>query len=122
MRKHNGCLKLIAIDAELELKSSRDEGMAEKLAELVGDVPVLALLGSLHTLKKVEWNPFLTKKEPYVAEILVVQGHNVKSYPQIWMDHACYSRTRLFLRTNQMRLNCLIPICLRCLMHLSLRL
>ena len=95
MRKHNGCLKLIAIDAELELKTSRDEWMAEKLAELVGDVPVLALLGSLHTLKKVEWNPFLTKKEPYVAEILVVQGHNVKSYPQIWMDHACYSRTLL---------------------------
>ena len=56
--------------------------MAIKLAEQVGQAPVLALLGSLHTLKKADWNPAMIKKEPYVAEILAVQGHNVKSYPQ----------------------------------------
>lgn len=30
LRKHNDCLKLIAIDAKLELKTSRDEWMAKK--------------------------------------------------------------------------------------------
>lgn len=100
MRKHNDCLKLIAIDAELGLKIGRDEWMAEKLTGQVGEAPVMALLGNLHTLKKVEWNPTITKKEPYVAEILVVQGHNVKSYPQIWMDRACNTRNRL-ISANQ---------------------
>ena len=95
MRKHNDCLKLIAIDAGLELKINRDEWMAIKLAEQVGQAPILALLGSLHTLKKVEWNPTITKKEPYVAEILVARGFNVKSYPQVWKERACNTRNRL---------------------------
>ncbi|PSJ15762.1 hypothetical protein, partial [Nitrosomonas supralitoralis] len=33
MRSHNNCLKLIAIDAALELKTNRDGWMAIKLAE-----------------------------------------------------------------------------------------
>lgn len=95
MRNHNNCLKLIAVDAGLELKTNRDEWMAIKLAEQAGQAPILALLGSLHTLKKVDWNPTMTKKEPYVAEILTSQGHTVKSYPQIWQDRTCKSITRL---------------------------
>ncbi len=69
--------------------------MAIKLAEQAGQAPILALLGSLHTLKKVDRNPTLTKKEPYVAEILAARGFNVKSYPQVWLDHACNTRNRL---------------------------
>ena len=95
IQKQNNCLKLITIDAGLELKTNRDEWMAIKLAEQVGQAPILALLGSLHTLKKVDWNPTLTKKEPYVAEILAARGFNVKSYPQVWLDHACNTRNRL---------------------------
>lgn len=79
----------------VDLKTNRDEWMAIKLAEQVGEIPILALLGSLHTLKKVDWDLAMTKKEPYVAEILAVQGHNVKSYPQVWQDRVCNSRTRL---------------------------
>jgi|CXWL01.1.fsa_nt_gi uncharacterized iron-regulated protein len=95
IQKQNNCLKLIAIDAGLELKTNRDEWMAIKLAEQVGQAPILALLGSLHTLKKVDWNPTMTKKEPYVAEILVARGFNVKSYPQHWVDRSCNTRNRL---------------------------
>lgn len=95
IQRQNDCLKLIAIDAGLELKTNRDGWMAIKLVEQVGQAPILALLGSLHTLKKIDWNPTMTKKEPYVAEILTSQGHNVKSYPQVWQDRACSSRNRL---------------------------
>jgi hypothetical protein len=89
------CLKLVAIDAGLELKTNRDEWMAIKLAEQAGQAPILALLGSLHTLKKVDWSPTITKKEPYVAEILAARGSIVKSYPQVWLDRACNTRNRL---------------------------
>ena len=95
MRKHNDCLKLIAIDAGLELKTNRDEWMAIKLAEQVGQAPIMALLGSLHTLKKVDWNPTITKKEPYVAEILASEGHDIKTYPQHWTERTCNTRYRL---------------------------
>jgi len=95
MRNHHNCLKLIAIDAGLELKTNRDEWMAIKLAEQVGQAPILALLGSLHTLKKVEWNPTMTKKEPYVAEILASEGHDIKTYPQHWTERTCNTRNRL---------------------------
>lgn len=95
MRKHNECLKLVAIDAGLELKTNRDEWMAIKLTEQVGQAPILALLGSLHTLKKVDWSPAMTKKEPYVAEILTSLRHNIKTYPQHWVDRSCNTRNRL---------------------------
>jgi len=95
MQNYNDCLKLIAIDAGLELKTNRDEWMAIQLTDKVGQAPVLALLGNLHTLKKVDWNPAIIKKEPYVAEILAARGFNIKSYPQVWLDRACNSKTRL---------------------------
>ena len=47
MQSHNDCLKLIAIDAGLELKTRRDEWMAIKLVEQIGQAPVFALLGSV---------------------------------------------------------------------------
>lgn len=65
LRKYNDCLKLIAIDAELELKTNRDEWMAKKLTEQPGQVPILALLGSLHTLKTAE---LIALKEAILAE------------------------------------------------------
>lgn len=95
MRNHNDCLKLIAIDAGLELKTNRDEWMAIKLAEQAGQAPILVLLGSLHTLKIVDWNPTIAKKEPYVAEILASEGHDIKTYPQHWTERTCNTRNRL---------------------------
>jgi len=67
----------------------RDEWMAISLARLVGETPVLALLGSLHTLKKVNWDLSMTNGSPSVAEILSEQGYNVKSYPQVGLDTEC---------------------------------
>jgi hypothetical protein len=68
--------------------------MAIKLTEHVGRIPILALVGNLHTLKKVEWDHAIIKKEPHVAEILASQGQNVKTYPQIWLDRDCNTRNR----------------------------
>lgn len=87
LQKHNECLKVMAVDASLILKTNRDVWMAEKLGELKGRVPVIALLGSLNTLKKVDWNFEYSKA--YVAEILASKGHKVNSYPQIWTDREC---------------------------------
>lgn len=94
MQKHNDCLKIIAIDAGIESKTRRDEWIATKLTEHAGQTPILVLMGNLHTLKKVEWNHAMAKKEPYVAKILASQGQNVKTYPQIWLDRDCNTRNR----------------------------
>ena len=55
----------------------------EKLANQVNQAPILGLLGNLHTLKRVDWYTSTSKAFPYVSEILVSQGHRIKSYPQI---------------------------------------
>jgi len=98
LQKQNKCLKVMAVDASLILRTDRDVWMAEKLGELKGQIPVIALLGSLHTLKKVDWNFEYTKA--YVAEILASQGHQVNSYPQIWTDRECKDKTR-FIDVDQ---------------------
>lgn len=95
MERNGACLKLIAIDAGLEVSVRRDKWMADKLAELVSHTPILTLLGSLHTLKKVNWDLATTKASPYVAEILVSRGHQIKTYPQIWLDKSCKTANRL---------------------------
>ena len=83
------------IDGGLELNVNRDEWMAERLAKQISQAPILALLGNLHTLKRVDRHPSMSKAFPYVAEILVSQGHRTKSYPQIWLDKACHTQNRL---------------------------
>ena len=57
--------------------------------------PIHTWQNRLPTRKKVDWNPNITKKEPYVAEILTSQGHNIKSYPQVWSERDCDAQTRL---------------------------
>jgi hypothetical protein len=91
--RNNDCLKLIAIDAGLEMGIRRDEWMAKILVEQLSQVPILALLGNLHTLKKVEWN--FTKASPYVAEILVSLNYRIQTYPQAWLDKTCGTHNQL---------------------------
>lgn len=74
--------------------------MAAKLAEQVGQTPVLALLGNLHTLKKVDWHRTITHASPYVAEILVSQNYLIYSYAQLGTDRHCNSRSR-FITTDK---------------------
>ena len=100
LQKHNDCFKLIAVDADIKLKTDRDEWMANELTKQIGQTPILALLGSLHTLKKVDWNPELTRKPPYVPEILIAKGYAMQTYPQIWKDRNCNTRYR-FIKANK---------------------
>jgi len=52
-----------------------------------GDVPVVILFCSLHTLKKVVWDRPREQQSPYVAEILVSKEFNVKTFPQtMWVS------------------------------------
>ena len=96
----NECLKLVAIDAGDDINLRRDEWMAIKLAEQVGDIPVLVLLGNLHSLKRVDWDLSMTKGTPYVAEILSSQGYTVRTYPQIWVDHQCNNKYQFISADN----------------------
>ncbi|OAH98803.1 hypothetical protein [Methylomonas methanica] len=77
------CLGIEAIDADQD----RDVNMANRLSEFPRDKPILALLGGLHTLKKVKWT--IKSGEPFVAEILVNHGLPVKIYPQNWQPERC---------------------------------
>lgn len=95
LQRQNTCFKLIAVDADIKLKTDRDVWMADRFIEEIGGRPVIALLGSMHTLKKVVWNPELTRKPPYVPEILISKGHQVQTYPQIWKDRDCNAHYRL---------------------------
>lgn len=101
LKRNGNCLQLIAIDARQGLSVNRDEWMAEKLADQVSQIPILALLGNLHTLKKVDWNISMSKASPYVAEIMVSQGHRIKTYPQIWLDKTCNTRNLLISSDEQ---------------------
>lgn len=100
IQKYNNCFKLIAVDADIKLKTDRDGWMAKELTKQIGQTPILALLGSLHTLKKVDWNPEIAKKSPYLAEILAEKGYDVQTYPQIWKDRNCDAYNR-FIRASE---------------------
>lgn len=77
------CVRVEAIDADRD----RDENMAKWLTGFPSDKPVLALLGGLHTLQKVDW--MIKSARPAVAEILAKRGFRVKSYPQRWPPEEC---------------------------------
>ena len=98
-QRNNDCFKIIAVDADIRLKTDRDAWMADRFTEVIGKTPVIALLGSIHTLKQVKWNPELTRKPPYVPEILIAKGYAVYTYPQIWKDRECNSSYR-FIRAD----------------------
>lgn len=95
LQRSNDCFKLIAVDADIKLKTDRDEWMADRFTEVIGKIPIIALLGSLHSLKKVDWNPEIGKESPYVAEILIEKGYDARTYPQIWNDRVCSTHNRL---------------------------
>jgi uncharacterized iron-regulated protein len=95
------CLSVVAIDAGLDNPSDRDEWMAKRLAKLVGDRPILVLIGALHTLKKVDW--LVKTGKPSVAERLVAGGFRVRSFPQRWISDQCgagESRNRHFVSAD----------------------
>jgi hypothetical protein len=100
LQRNNDCFKVIAVDADIKLKTDRDQWMTDRFTEVIGKIPIIALLGSMHTLKQVIWNPELASKPPYVSEILLSKGYVVRTYPQIWTDRNCNTRYR-FIRADQ---------------------
>lgn len=100
LQRNNDCFKLIAVDADIKLKTDRDAWMADRFTEVIGETPIISLLGSMHTLKQVTWNPELTRKPPYVPEILISKGYAVHTYPQIWKDRECNSHYR-FIKVDE---------------------
>ena len=90
------CLKVIAIDTGIDTPYDRDAWMAARLAGLRSNSPVLVLLGSLHTLKKVDW--LVASGKPRVAEILVNKNFRVKSFPQRWIPDQCPNNARRYYR------------------------
>jgi hypothetical protein len=93
--RNGACVKLIAIDGDIESRVGSDEWMANEILQHIGLNPLIALLGNLHTLKKIDWNKSISTASPFVAEILASQGYRVKTYPQIWLDKTCNTHCRL---------------------------
>lgn len=87
LKAQSPCLKVVAIDAGLENPYDRDQWMAGRLTKLVGDRPILVLIGALHTLKKVDW--LVKSDKPSVAELLTRKGVRVRSFPQRWSEGQC---------------------------------
>lgn len=83
LKKRGSCIEVAAIDAGDEIDMNRDKWMSIRIMELAKRLPVLALLGDLHTLKKVNW---LSENidSPFVAEILANSDFEVRSFPQVW--------------------------------------
>jgi hypothetical protein len=96
LKRQGQCIKLIAIDSGVANNIDRDLWMALSLAEQAGDVPVLVLLGALHTLKSFDWNNRTGR--PSVAEILAARGFRLKSFPQRWIPDNCVGND---LRTSK---------------------
>jgi hypothetical protein len=59
--------------------------MAKKLLDNIGQDPLIALLGNLHTLKKIDCNKSISKVSPFVAEILASQGYRDKTRKSGWI-------------------------------------
>ena len=55
LKPRSPCLNVVAVDAASENPADRDEWMADRLAYLAKDTPIVMLIGALHTLKKVDW-------------------------------------------------------------------
>jgi len=87
LRTRSPCLNVVAIDADQDNPSDRDEWMASRLSKLPSDRPTLVLIGSLHTLKKVDW--LVKSGKPSVVELLAKRGFNVRSFPQRWIPDQC---------------------------------
>jgi len=92
MKRGGVCINIIAIDADGKTLIRRDEWMVKIIEDQNETMPVLALLGNLHALKKVNWS--VDGPLPYFAELLASSGHLVKSYHQVWEDKTCSSYQR----------------------------
>lgn len=87
LKMRSPCFSIVAIDVGPDNPIDRDEWMAARLASLVGNKPILVLIGALHTLKKVDW--LVKSGKPSVAERLAARGFEVRSFPQRWIHDHC---------------------------------
>lgn len=89
MKRGGVCINIIAIDADGKTMTRRDEWMVKVIENQNKTRPILALLGNLHALKKVDWS--VDGPLPYFAELLTLSGHDIRTYHQIWKDKTCSS-------------------------------
>jgi hypothetical protein len=80
------CLEVRAVDAPQGAQVTRDRHIADRLAADRNGRPVLALLGSLHTLQRVEWSPEVSRPEPFAGGVLKSEGVPVRSVIQRWSE------------------------------------
>jgi hypothetical protein len=97
MKKH--CLTVHAIDAPKNVRVNRDKWMAEHFPDIRNGTPIIALLGSLHALKQVNWYQGV-KDEPYLAERLQAAGIDVFSVIQNWPSGNCETRKVNFVTAD----------------------
>lgn len=80
---HAGCVQLLAIDDYALAAPPRPETMFERLAPHLGTRPVLALVGNIHALQRIDWEPHV-HAEPELGERLSAARKDVLSVLQHW--------------------------------------
>ncbi|SCZ64719.1 TraB/GumN family protein [Thiohalomonas denitrificans] len=92
------CLTVHAIDEPTNEKGSRDAWMARAVEGLLTEQrAVLALIGNLHAVKTVHWEPTVLKPKRFLAEHLVDAGLVVVSVMQSWPEAASSTPLRATL-------------------------
>ena len=94
------CLRAHAVDASEQDTGSKDTWMAREIQALISDAPVLALVGSLHALKRIRWKS--GKDNPYLAERLMRHGIPVLTVLQEW-EGDCEKRVGRLLNIRHPR-------------------
>ncbi len=97
--QEGGCLAVRAIDAPSGESVKRDEWMAQQLAAMAAHRPVFALLGNLHALPGVKWEPG-TNGGPFVAERLKARGMDIISIVQYWPKTVCAGPTATWTKAS----------------------
>ena len=94
------CLRVHAVDAPEQDTGSKDAWMAREIQALIPSSPVLVLVGSLHVLKRIQWES--GKDNPYLAERLVRRGIPVLTVLQEW-EGDCEKRVGRLLNIRHPR-------------------
>ncbi|NIP38257.1 MAG: hypothetical protein GWO07_04635 [Candidatus Dadabacteria bacterium] len=93
------CIKVFGVDVPDTMPIEKDVWMARMINNLVGDDPVLVLVGNRHTFKNVQWKNDENKKT-VLAQKLKSDGVNVASVMQYWEKQDCISKIADFLDTD----------------------
>lgn len=93
------CIRVFGVDVPDTVPIEKNVWMSRIINSLVGDSPMLVLIGNRHTFKNVQWKNDENKKT-VLAQNLKSNGVNVGAVMQYWEKQDCISKIADFLDTE----------------------